>query len=369
MCAAHAKGKTLIIERNKRFGNKVLASGGGCCNFSNLNISSENYLSQNPHFVKSALSEFGVSDFLELLEKYNIKWEEREFGQLFAFSSHEILDMLIKEASKPNVDFLCNREVSDIVKDEELFAVSAGSEKYYAKNIIVASGGISFSSLGVSEKCFDIAKKFGLEIVPLKPALCGLNYKQNLHDEFKELSGISLKVKISQGKKYFIDQLLFTHKGLSGPSALQMSLYFNENFPANVNFLPDTDVVSFIESFKNTNETPSKIFQKLLPKKLLQTLLSSCDFQLANANKQQIQEIISKLTAYELYCNLASFEKAEAMSGGVSTQNISSKNMESKKIQGLFFAGEVLDVTGQLGGYNLHWAWASGYACASKGNL
>lgn len=369
MCAAHAKGKTLIIERNKKFGNKILASGGGCCNFSNLNISSDNYLSHNPHFVKSALSEFGVNDFLTILKEHNIKWEEREFGQFFAFSSQDILDMLIKEASKPNVDFLCGREVTQVNKNEDVFEVTASGERYFSRNIIVSSGGISFAKLGVSSKGMDIAEGFGLDVYPLKPALCGLNYKKNYHSEFTALSGISLKVNISQGKRSFTNQLLFTHKGLSGPAALQMSVYFDENKTVKVDFLPGIDAEDIVNSFKKTNEKPVKIFQEFLPKNMLKVLFDNHDYGLANANKKQLADMVKILKEFEFHCFLSSFDTAEVMSGGINTNHISSQNMECKEIPGLFFTGEVLDVTGQLGGYNLHWAWASGYACALKGNL
>lgn len=369
MCAAHSERKTLVLERNRRFGNKVLASGGGNCNFSNLNISSENYLSHNPHFMKSALSEFGVDDIIAMLKKHNIKWEEREFGQLFAFSSQNILDMLVQEASKNNIDFLCNKDVSEVEKDKEGFIVTASGEKYFSKNLIVASGGVSYPKLGISSIGFNIAEKFAIKVYALKPALCGLNYRPGFHNDCTELSGISMKVKISQGKRSFTDQLLFTHKGLSGPAALQMSVYFDEHIPVETDFLPDTDIAQIIETHKKTKEKPSKIFQKFLPKKMLKILFKNCDYPLANANKKQIQEIIETLTSYKFNCMLASFENAEVMSGGVDTSHISSQNMECKKIPGLFFTGEVLDITGQLGGYNLHWAWASGFACALKSKL
>lgn len=364
MCAARIKGKTLLLEKSKNIGNKILASGGGKCNFSNLNISSDNYFSHNPHFVKSALSRFNTEDFLEILKQYNIKWEEREHGQLFAFSSRDILDMLTEEVLKNNVEILVNKEVVDIEKNNDNFIIVTLNEKFYAKNIIVAAGGISFPSLGVSKIGFNIAKKFNINVYPLKPALCSLNYKEELHNEFKELSGISLKIKIFQNKKAFTDQLLFTHKGLSGPGALQMSVYFNETIPVKVNFLPDTDVTAMLEESKKLNITPAKLFQNYLPKKLLKTLFEKHDFSLANATSQQINTIVNRIVKCEFFCKLASFEKAEVMSGGVDTEKISSQSMESKEVKGLYFIGEALDVIGQLGGYNLHWAWASANACA-----
>lgn len=369
MCADNAKGRTLIIERNKRCGNKILASGGGCCNFSNRSISAENYFCHNPHFVKSALAAFGFNDFLEILKNHGIKWEEREYGQLFAYSSRDILNVLIKEASKSNVALLCGREVSGIEKNEGGFTVTAAGEQYFSKNAVVASGGISFPKLGVSSKGLGIAEKFGLNIYQPKPALCGLNFAQGAHRAFTDLSGIALKVKISQGKRAFVNRLLFTHKGLSGPAALQMSVYFDAAKPVTVNFLPDIDVAAVIEAYKKTNEKPSRIFQEFLPKNLLKVLFCNDDCGLANASKAKIAEIADKLTAYEFNCVLSSFETAEAMSGGIDTKHINSQNMECKQVPGLFFLGEVLDVTGQLGGYNLHWAWASAYACAVKGAL
>jgi predicted Rossmann fold flavoprotein len=369
MCAANVRGRTLLIEKNKRFGSKILASGGGNCNFSNLNISAEKYFSHNPHFVKSALAEFGAADFLAMLKNHGIRWEKREFGQMFAFSSHNILNMLIEEASKDNVSFLCGKAVTGIERGEEGFTVAASGEKYFSRNVIVAAGGVSFPKLGVSSIALETAEKFGLKVYPVKPALCGLNYRSGFHDDFPELSGISLNARIFQGGQSFVNQLLFTHKGLSGPAALQMSVYFDEHAPVEIDFLPDEDVRGIIEAHKKSNSKPSKIFQKYLPKKLLKTVLKNCDYPLADANKKQILEIAEALTSCKFNCMLASFENAEVMSGGISTSRISSKNMECRNVPGLFFTGEALDVTGQLGGYNLHWAWASGFVCAVKGNL
>ncbi|MCL2888592.1 MAG: NAD(P)/FAD-dependent oxidoreductase [Elusimicrobia bacterium] len=354
---------TLVVDGNSGPGKKILVTGGGNCNFSNASVGAGDYVSQNPHFCKSALAGFTPADFLKLLTKHNIKWEEREQGKYFAFNAKYILDMLVAEAQAAGAQFLYNAKIYGVEKDGDIFTVKTAGKDLRARVVIVACGGLSGVKLGASGLAYDIAKSFGLNVVEPYPALTPFLWGAAEQEKFGALSGVSLPAEIKLDRIKIKDDLLFTHYGISGPAALQMSLYTKGAEELKINFLPGIDAAALLDQGRKTNKTFVKIAESVLPASLAKILLSETDVQAANATKEVCAAVINKLTAFTFTPQLnASYLKAEITAGGVDTRELSSSTMECRKVPGLYFAGECLDVSGRLGGYNLHWAWASGAA-------
>lgn len=355
--------KTAIIEKNDRPGKKIIISGGGRCNFTNLEINSDSFQSTNKHFFKSALARYPAEKFIKLVKKYKISFYEKKLGQLFCHnSSKEILNMLLCECQKGDVKFHYGINVLDIKKENSLYKIKDQKQIFLAKKLIIATGGLSMPKIGASDFGYKLAKSFGHKIIPTKPALVPFT-----NDQHKKLAGISVPVEISFNKQIIADDLLFTHKGLSGPAILKISLYYEGDDPIFINFLPNKSVESILRS---SNQEILNLLSNYLPSRFIKTWLNEISIPLNKKNfdlkKEKIQLLTNSFHQYAFYPKgNEGFRKAEVTKGGVDTRELSSKTMESKFSSNLFFIGEVIDVTGQLGGFNFQWAWSSAFACAN----
>jgi len=364
--SALSNGKTVaVLEFADKPLRKVKVSGGGRCNFTNLNMSADHYLSGNPHFVKSALSQFSQELFLDKLKNNNIPFYEKKLGQLFCkSSSNDIINLLQKESKK--ADFIYNTQIKEVKKDN-LFVIKTNKGIFSAKSLIIATGAISYPALQTSNFAEIVAKQFDINFYPLAPALVPLQIK----NVFADLSGVSIKnVKTKIGKNSFVDDLLFTHKGLSGPAVLKISSYWKHNQEIEIDFLPFKNISEILRREReNGNKSYfNKILYQYLPKKFIDWLIKDFTVILASEISNKLcDEISNKIHRFKIVPNkTAGFELAEVCRGGINTQELSSKTMESKKISGLFFCGECLDITGELGGYNIWWAFASGYVAGKN---
>lgn len=368
MCAAEAgkRGRSvLIVDHAQIAGNKIRVSGGGRCNFSNLHLSHQNYLSQNPSFCISALKRFGVENFLALIKKYQVSFFEKTCGQLFcSTSSQAIIDVLKFECGAGKVDVQLQTKVFKVEKILDRFYLETHCGKFACESLVIASGGLSMPKLGASDFGHEIARQFGLKLIPPYPALVPLTIN---NEKLKNLAGLSIESVVSTKKACFRDDLLITHRGLSGPAILQISSYWNKGEKILINLLPDVRLRRVLEE-KNgiaENKEIKTILAYFVPKRLAIFLLNACaiDEHKKNLSMQEISLLEKAIHSFELEpTGTEGFSKAEATVGGVSTEEISSKTFECKKMPGLYFIGEVLDVVGHLGGYNLQWAWSSGYA-------
>ncbi|MGX7926689.1 NAD(P)/FAD-dependent oxidoreductase [Tsuneonella sp. HG094] len=365
MCAGRAgqRGRrVLVLERGAEVGKKILISGGGRCNFTNIGAGPANYLSANPHFAKSALARYTPRDFLELIEAYGIAWHEKTLGQLFCDgSARQIVDMLLAECGKGAVEVRCGVETIEADHADDFFRV--GDDR--APALVIATGGPSIPKMGATGFAYDLARKFGLKIVEPRPALVPLT----LGGEdvlFRELSGVSAEVIASAGKAAFRESALFTHRGLSGPAILQASSYWRPSEEVAVNFLPDRAAGWLLEAKRTApRATMRSVLRELLPERLALTLADrlGLDRELGNQSDAALREAEGRLARWTFRPNGSEgFAKAEVTVGGISTAELSSKTMEAKAVPGLYAIGEAVDVTGWLGGYNFQWAWASGVA-------
>ena len=370
-CAAIAgqRGRrVLVLERAEKVGKKILISGGGRCNFTNIGAGPANYLSANPHFAKSALARYTARDFLMLVEKHKIAWHEKTLGQLFCDgSARQIVDMLLAEcaAGPGDVVIRCREEVSDVAHAEGLYRVATQYGAFTAPALVIATGGPSIPKMGASDFAYALARQFGLKVVEPRPALVPLT----LGGEevlFRELSGVAAPVDAVAGKASFREAALFTHRGLSGPSILQVSSYWKHGDPVTIRFLPDKRPGWLLEAKR---DNPSQHFRTLLraelPDRLADVLADQLglDGDLGNLPDKRLRAAEEKLKRWDFRPNgTEGFAKAEVTAGGISTGELSSQTMEAKKQRGLYAIGEAVDVTGWLGGYNFQWAWASGYA-------
>ena len=373
MCAARAgqRGKrVLVLEKADRPGKKILISGGGRCNFTNIGAGPANYLSANPHFAKSALARYTARDFLELVESHDIAWHEKTLGQLFCDgSAKQIVAMLLAECDKASefggeVTVRCNEDVQT-VDQEDGFRVVTNSGTYHGASLVLATGGPSIPKMGASGFAYDLARRFGLKIVEPRPALVPLT----LGGEevlFREISGVSAPVVARAGKASFPEAALFTHRGLSGPAILQASSYWTPGDPVLIDFLPGRDADWLLERKRETPQaTMRSVLRDELPDRLADILSEKLGVQsdLGNASDKALRIANERLKRWEFRPNgTEGFAKAEVTVGGISTNELSSKTMEAKNVPGLYAIGEAVDVTGWLGGYNFQWAWASGVA-------
>ena len=369
MCAIESgkRGRSvLVIDHADKIGKKIRISGGGSCNFTNINTHSTNFISNNPHFCKSALSRFAPRDFISLLEKHGVKYEERDHGELFcAGSAEEIIRMLEKESNNAAVEIILNCHIMD-VKKEDSFIISTDHGNFESESLVIATGALSYPQIGASGMGHNIAKQFGLKVTELKPALVPFIFSRTDSLIFSELSGISIDCTIKCNKMEFGGSILFTHRGLSGPAILQISSYWKEGDTIVIDLLPGIDILGiFIERQLNKSKIDMhNLLSEFLPSRLSKIWCAS-NIQSKPVNQYNEKErktIANKLHNWEIKPNTTEdFKTAEATLGGIDTNELSSKTMEAKTVKGLYFTGEVIDVTGQLGGYNLHWAWASGF--------
>lgn len=367
--------KVLVVEKANKIGKKILMSGGGKCNFTNLDVEPENFISHNPHFAISALTRYTNWDFIGMVCEYGIEYEERKHGQLFTINgAKEILDMLLKQCEKTHlVDIKTSCEVKSVsALEDQGFIVNTNIASFQATSIVVASGGLSIPTLGGSAIGYDIAKQFGHHIYPTRAGLVPFTFSDQFKEVTTRLSGNAVEATLSNSLISFTEALLFTHRGLSGPSSLQLSNYWDVGQSFKIDFLPSLDLREF---FKSKKQSQPKVFIRTLlieqlPKSVvleLQSLiwLEAAETAIGNISDEKLELIANQLHNFEVKpSGTEGYRTAEVTLGGVDTTEISSKTMESKKQKGLYFIGEILDVTGHLGGYNFQWAWASAHAAS-----
>ena len=370
MCAIEAgkrRRKVLLVDHFKKIGEKIRISGGGRCNFTNLNTQSSKFLSQNPKFVKSALSQYTQHDFINLINKYEIKFHEKKLGQLFCdHSAQQIVEMLLKECELANVTLKREFNITEIDKNKNQYIVKTVDETYLSQSLIIATGGLSVPKIGATAFGYKIAKKFGLDVLETLPALVPLTFNEKILEMCKELTGLSVEAIVSLNKVLFQEGMLFTHRGLSGPSILQISSYWKQGNDIIINLSPKLNIYQFLEEKRKLNPKLDigNIIGDILPKRLAQII---CRDNKASGNISELSNKLLKKLSDNINTWIINptgsegYRTAEVTLGGVNTKELSSKTMMSKKHEGLFFIGEVVDVTGHLGGYNFQWAWSSGY--------
>lgn len=372
MCAAEAgrRGRrVLVVDHAKKPGRKILISGGGRCNFTNNDVSAKNYLCRNPHFVKSALSQYSNWDFISMIYKYGIEFEERDHGQLFCVdSAKDIVNMLLSECDQPNITQRYQVQLTEIEKTEQGFVLRAGAEVFACQSLVVATGGLSMPKLGATPYGYKIAEQFGIPVVPTCAGLVPFTLHKEDKEAFAELSGIAIPSEITaEDGTMFKEALLFTHRGLSGPAVLQISSYWQAGQAVRVNLVPEVDLHELLTRNleKHPNQSMKNTLAKVLPKRLVEVLIERnelSDKPLKQYNSKELQTVIETLQQWKIAPNgTEGYRTAEVTLGGVDTDYLSSKTMECKSVPGLYFIGEVMDVTGWLGGYNFQWCWSSGF--------
>lgn len=370
--AGQAGSRVLLIDNGKKPGRKILMSGGGRCNFTNLYVEPAAYLSQNPHFCKSALARYTQWDFIDLVGKHGIAWHEKTLGQLFFDdSAQQIVDMLVDECEKGNVTMRLRSEVLSVEREGDDFILELNGMIVGTKKLVIASGGLSMPGLGATPFGYKIAEQFGLNVLPTRAGLVPFTLHKPLLEQLQVLSGVSVSSVITaEDGTVFRENLLFTHRGLSGPAVLQISSFWQPGEFVSINLLPDVDLASFLDDQRSAhpNQSLKNTLAMQLPKRLvecLQQLGQIPDVSLKQLNVRDQQTLVDTLTDWRVQPNgTEGYRTAEVTLGGVDTNELSSRTMEARKVPGLYFIGEVMDVTGWLGGYNFQWAWSSAWACA-----
>ena len=371
MCAIEARKrgrKVAILERSERAGKKILISGGGRCNFTNLHTSPANFLSANPRFCHSALSGYTQRDFIALVEAYGIAYHEKTRGQLFCDgSSRQIIDMLLEECRKGRVQLRLGAKISAVSKAEDGFIVVSDQSEFRGRSLVVATGGPSIPKMVSSGFGYKIAGQFGLAIVPPRAALVPLTFDPALLAQFADLSGVSVDAVVGCGKTHFDEALLFTHRGLSGPAILQISSYWREGQDIVVDLAPGTDVLAGLKRQRGDHprQEMATALANYLPKRLAKTIadLTGGAERIADFSDKNLSNVTAAVRQWRVKPNgTEGYRTAEVTLGGVDTSGLSSKTFESRSVPGLYFIGEVIDVTGHLGGFNFQWAWSSGVA-------
>ncbi|MEC6799106.1 NAD(P)/FAD-dependent oxidoreductase [Photobacterium sp. S4TG1] len=377
MCAATAgkRGRSvLVLDHGKKPGRKILISGGGRCNFTNNDVAANNYVCRNPHFVKSALSQYSQWDFIGLVCQHEIDYEEREHGQLFCLdSAKDIVKMLVAECDMPNISLRYQTDISAVTQLDTGFSLNVNGETICCESLVVATGGLSMPKLGATPFGYQIAEQFGLKMVPTTAGLVPFTLHKQDKDAFEELSGIAVPAVITTDNgTSFKENLLFTHRGLSGPVVLQISSYWLPGQKVSIDLLPMLNLAETLLELReqHPNQSIKNTLSRLLPKRLIEVLITRGDIT-DKPLKQLNHKEFEQLATYFHHWNIApngteGYRTAEVTLGGVDTDELSSKTMESKQIKGLFFAGEVMDVSGWLGGYNFQWAWSSGYVAGQN---
>ncbi|HID8832801.1 NAD(P)/FAD-dependent oxidoreductase [Enterobacter chengduensis] len=370
--AGQAGRRVLLLDNGKKLGRKILMSGGGRCNFTNLYVEPAAYLSQNRHFCKSALARYTQWDFIDLVGKHGIAWHEKTLGQLFCDdSAQQIVDMLVAECEKGGVVMRLRTEVLEVARDEQGYTLQLNGETVSADSLVIASGGLSMPGLGASPFGYKIAEQFGLKVLPTRAGLVPFTLHKPLLEQLQTLSGVSVpSVITAEDGTVFRENLLFTHRGLSGPAVLQISSYWQPGEFVSVNLVPDSDLDAFLNEQRaaHPNQSLKNTLAMQLPKRLvecLQVLGQIPDVSLKQLNSREQEMLVETLTNWRVQPNgTEGYRTAEVTLGGVDTNELSSRTMEARNVPGLYFIGEVMDVAGWLGGYNFQWAWASAWACA-----
>ncbi len=372
MCAAHCGGRVLVIDHAKAAGEKIRISGGGRCNFTNMYAGPGNFLSQNPHFCKSALARYTQWDFVDLVGRHGIAWHEKTLGQLFCDgSSKQIIQMLLDEMANAGAELWVRTELRDLRKTENGFTLDVDREgqrvTLTCSNLVLATGGKSIPKMGATGLAYDIAQQFGLRMTDTRAALVPFTFSDA---KFKELSGVSLPARLSNARTSFDEALLFTHRGLSGPSVLQLSSYWREGEDISVNLIPDLALYDVLRGQRQAGGRKALTTElaRHLPGRLVEYLSGFIPMQgnLADQSDTALSELVKALSNWQLTpSGTEGYRTAEVTLGGIDTDNLSSKTMEARDVPGLYAIGEAVDVTGWLGGYNFQWAWSSGHAAGT----
>ncbi|MCM2328534.1 MAG: NAD(P)/FAD-dependent oxidoreductase [Lysobacter sp.] len=372
MCAATAgqRGRrVLLVDHYPKLGEKIRISGGGRCNFTNLHASPANFLSRNPHFCRSALARYTPRHFIALVERHRIAYHEKTLGQLFCDdSARQVIDMLRAECDAGGVEWRMPCEVRGVAREGAAFRVDTAAGPVACASLVVATGGLTVPKIGASPFGYRLAEQFGLAVVPPKPALVPLSLDPESFARYGDLSGVSLDAEVSCRGARFRESLLFTHRGLSGPAILQASSYWQDGPPADslhVNLLPGIDACAWVAEHRRAKALPATLLAERLPKRFAQAWCEAHGLErpMAELSDKALDEAARALADWPVHpSGTLGYNKAEVTLGGVDTRGLSSKTMESTAVPGLFFVGEVVDVTGHLGGFNFQWAWSSGHA-------
>ncbi|WP_244073726.1 NAD(P)/FAD-dependent oxidoreductase [Nitrosomonas sp. PY1] len=382
MCAIEAgqRGRRVIlIDHAHKLAEKIRISGGGRCNFTNRHCTSDNFISNNTHFCRSALARYTPQDFIARIEKHGIHYHEKKLGQLFCDDSAlQIIAMLQKECAVAGVEWQMPSRVKEVkyrVADEsqsvtQRFLLTTERNVIEAASLVIATGGLSIPQIGASGYGYQIANQFGIAVVPPKPGLVGLAFNTEDFTEFKDISGLSIEAEVSCNGAVFREQVLFTHRGLSGPAILQISSYWKPNQAVDINVLPCQNAMKIFTEFRHSSLLLYNVLSRYLPKRFVQVLCKhicnalSLEIQsMQQYSDAELQRIANRLHSWQIFpSGTVGYKKAEVTIGGVDTHELSSKTMQSHRVPGLYFIGEVVDVTGHLGGFNFQWAWSSGYA-------
>ncbi len=366
MCAIEAgkRGRRVaVLERADRIGKKILISGGGRCNFTNLHCKPENFLSANPHFAKSALARYTPADFIALVEKHRVPYHEKTLGQLFCDgSAKEIVTLLEEECRAAGVTILVGESVKEVRRPDE-FVVTSGSGEFRASALVVATGGLSIPKMGATAFGYEVARQFGIKVRECRPALVPLTMNAIDLSDYGDLAGVSAEVIASIGRQRFREKMLITHRGLSGPAMLQISSYWNGVVPISVDLAPDRDVTQSLRQpdVRRDLAAAKAALRNVLPARLAERWIELHPPE--RWTNAALEEWERQLHRWEVVpSGTEGYAKAEVTAGGVDTDELSAKTMESRRVPGLYFIGEVVDVTGHLGGFNFQWAWASGFS-------
>ncbi|QEO57531.1 NAD(P)/FAD-dependent oxidoreductase [Francisella marina] len=371
MCAIEAakRGRSvLVLDHANKVGKKILMSGGGRCNFTNYNIAADRYLADNQHFMKSALSRYTQWDFISLVSEYNIPYHEKTLGQLFCDNkAKDIVNMLLDECQKYQAKIQLHTTIDSAIKKEDLFYLKSNSGEYVCQSLVIATGGLSIPTMGATGFGYKIAKKFGLKVNPQRAGLVPFIFSSEDQQKFGQLRGVSTYCRVSNNRASFDENILFTHKGLSGPAILQISSYWHSGESVEINLSPNINIIDFLTSKKEQSSkvTLKNTLSELLPKNLISTFFEKflLEKRICDLSAEQINKIHQQLHEWVIYPQTTEgYRTAEVTLGGISCDEMSSKTLEANKVKGLYFIGEVIDVTGWLGGYNFQWAWASGWA-------
>ncbi|WP_319380474.1 NAD(P)/FAD-dependent oxidoreductase [Thiomicrorhabdus sp.] len=373
MCSATAgyrSRRVLVVDHAPKAAAKIRISGGGKCNFTNVGAAPENYICSNPHFVKSALSRYPSREFIDLVDRHGLEYEERELGKLFCSNrASDLIQILRTECDWAQVEFSLKTEIETVTKLKSGgFQLHTVQGLLNTRKLVIATGALSFPKLKASDFGYRIARQFGLKLVDTRPGLVPLNFSGKWQQRFSDLAGLSLEVKASCGERGFQEAMLFTHQGLSGPAILQISNYWRHGDSIEIDLLPHLDVLSELKAIRQQNRNFHHWLNTFWPKRFTQMWLTlyPAPARLSNAGDEALGTLAEQLQHWNLYPSEdGGYDKAEVTLGGVDTDEISSKTFESKRCPNLYFIGEVLDVTGQLGGYNFQWAWASAVACGN----
>lgn len=372
--AGQAGLSVLVLDNGKKAGRKILMSGGGRCNFTNMYIEPSAYLSENPHFCKSALARYTQWDFIELVQKHNIGYHEKTLGQLFCDdSAQQIVDLLLTECQKGKVSVRLRSEVTQIEKTDAGFTIFVDGKTITTPSVVIASGGLSMPGLGATPFGYKVAEQFGLSVLPTRAGLVPFTLHKPQLEQLSQLSGVAVPAIVTaKNGTSFKENILFTHRGLSGPAILQISSYWQAGEYVSINLLPNIDLESLLQEKRqeHPNQLLKNTLSRLLPKRFIEIMIENKqlpDVSLAQLSNERITQIATLLQEWQVQPNgTEGYRTAEVTLGGVDTRALSSKTMEATKVKGLYFIGEVVDVTGWLGGYNFQWAWSSAYACAQS---